>query len=272
MRSDVSPQFVLEDEAYYTQPPRLLHDGASAYSFSSTASSGGPLTPQAAHGAGRDYFGQHPAAKEVAYANYAAPQFPTRSHQLEGRPGSAPLMMAPTSFDSSLPSLASPFAQAPPPSPIIAWNPVQRQTGGDEDDMETLVARPRARPTMAGRDTGEERKTVFWRRFSLVVHQAERQPEQSTWLRRHDGAVNNIRVMACVGLTVVCCLVGGLLAWHFLEPSTRPRTGNLSGLIERSTAPDAVDLAARAPFRPFLDSHGPSPHLGKGVARLRPEA
>jgi hypothetical protein len=264
VQSTLSPQFVLEDEERYTHPSQPPADSASAYSFSSEASSGGPLTPQAAYGASRDYFGQRPTAKEAAHSS---PQIPARSYQLEGRPSPAPLKVQ--TFDPSLPALASPFVQAPPPSPVIAWNPIQRRTGGNEDDMETLVARPRARPTMAGRDTGEERRSVFWRRFSLVVHQAERQPEPSSWLRRHDGAVGKVRIMGWTGLAVVCCLVGGLLAWHFLAPSTRPKTGNLPGLVERRLVFDAADLAL---VRSALPSHGSRSGHRVAMARLRPDA
>lgn len=52
----------------------------------------------------------------------------------------------------------------------------------------------------------------------MVAHKAEAEPKKSTWLRTHDGSVSKVRVVSWLALLAVCCVVGGLLAWHFVDP------------------------------------------------------
>lgn len=156
LQTPTSDQFVLEDEPHYTQR-RCIPSPSDPYR---------PTYPPT-----RD-----PPADGLAYLSddlsLPPPRAPLAAHQHPGRHAPSPTsnlsVRIPKGHLAITPSFASPFADVPPPSPVLAWSPDERKafsimSAAGEKGWSEYGEKGNG----ALRERSDDGEAIFWNRISV---------------------------------------------------------------------------------------------------------
>ncbi|CED83132.1 hypothetical protein [Phaffia rhodozyma] len=139
----------------------------------------------------------------------------------------------------------SPFS-TPAPSPALAWGPTRSPVGSTAHEKEEGVSRG----MIGGGDTGRERKSVFWNRFSIIAHNASAVESDAGWLQAKKAKDSRMGKILWLMVFVMLFVIAGAITAHYLtkEPALTTGTGSnrYGSLGSPSTAGDiTTDVTKR---------------------------
>ncbi|KAL8286626.1 hypothetical protein RQP46_004154 [Phenoliferia psychrophenolica] len=135
---------------------------------------------------------------------------------------------------------------APPRAAFIA----EPQSPGLHSPRSVNFGDGAGRTTPSGSNGGTRLRpdsSINWSRFSMMAAKSKGETEKG-WLEKKNSTSRRWIILGWLGALTVVCLIGGLVAWHFVRPrtTTTPEIISLGGLDGKSTSAVSSTTAAAA--------------------------